>query len=342
MGMLIEGRWTDTDQIIINGAYKRQASIHNQDIAPDTIKSIGEAPERFHLIASLSCPWSHRAMIVRQLKQLQNFIPIHIAGGQRIQGYPINDGKPWIVPGSRRSIVHLHQLYTLSNPMHTGRPTVPVLWDSHTQTIISDESAKIIRAFDAVQLIDHDFDFTLLPKNLITEIDGFNTRIYQNLSNAVYKAGFAESQTAYDEAVQHVFETLNQLEEHLAQHRYLLGSIITEADWRLFPTLVRFDIVYFKHHNCSQHRLIDYANLWAYARDLYAWQGVAKTINFDIIHSSSYENDVKNSNTHIIPVIPETDWLAPHGRDILGPAQLTLRSGEIVNIDPATLNIIHA
>ena len=329
MAMLIDGVWSETDEIIKNGVYVRQQSIHDDEINDETIFTISSQPGRFSLIASWSCPWSHRVMLIRRLKGLDDHMPLHMTGGKRIQGYPANFGKKWKVPGTNNTIIHLHQLYCLNNPQHTGRPTVPVLWDSQEHKIISDESAKIMRAFDAITLTNtkNHLNLTFVPQHLVEEINTINEIIYINLSNGVYRSGFAESQQAYDEAVDQVFNMLEELENHLAESRYLFGEIITESDLRLFPTLVRFDLDYFLHSRCSIRRLVDYPNLWAYARDLYSIKGVAETIDFDAINMSNHRD--KN----VISRMPITDWLESHGREKFGSAKITLKSGGYVSAE---------
>ncbi len=333
MAMLVSGMWSEIDQIIEDGKYVRQISVHNDKICDRIITSISECPGRFHLIASWSCPWSHRTMLMRQLKGLEDYIPLHMTGGEKVEGYSANFGNPWSVPGADTSIIHLHQLYTFNNPHHTGRPTVPILWDSQEQKIVSDESAKIMRALNSVKIASFSSvcraNYTLVPAALANEIDIINDRIYQKLSNGVYRAGFAQSQSAYDIAVSQVFDMLDELEQHLADKRYLMGAVITEADWRLFPTLLRFDIDYFVHSRCSRRRLVDYTNLWAYARDLYAWKGVAQTINLEAIHLSNY------SGEDIVAEMPSIDWAALHGRERLGTRKVTLWSGKTAAlVDP--------
>lgn len=335
MGMLIDGRWSEEDRVIQDGAYRRPAGGFDGEIDAATVTALRMAPGRFHLIASMSCPWSHRAMLVRRLKGLQGCIPMQIAGGERVQGYPANGGDSWAVPGADTTIVHLHQLYALSDPTFTGRVTVPVLWDAQEQRIVSNESAKIIRAFDAAT--GERPDFTLVPDTLRDAIDDLNRHLYEGLSNAVYRAGFAEAQSAYDAAVTEVFETLNGLETRLSDQRYLHGAAITESDWRLFPTLVRFDAIYHVLFRCARRRLIDYPALWAYARDLYGWAGIAETVDFDIMRAASYRSDRTNNPTGIVAVAPDVDWRAPHGRETLGPAQIMRRTGESIVIDPTTL-----
>ena len=335
--MVIDGRWTGQDRVIEAGAYVRPKSVYDRELAAADLAALAATPGRFHLIASHSCQWSHRALIARQIKRLAKAIPVHIAYGPRVEGYAVNGGTEWIVPGTDEKIVHLHQLYTLSDPGYTGRSTVPILWDSEKRWIVSNDSAAIMRAFDAVRLDHHDPDFTLLPEQLRSAIDAINEDIYHRLANGVYRAGFAERQDAYEEAVVQVFDTLGDLDERLSRQRYLLGPTITEADWRLFPTLVRFDAIYYVLHKCCKRRLIDYPHLWDYARDLYAWWGIAETVNFEAMREASYKNDTSTNPRGIVGIAPDADWQAPHGREVLGPAQVALRSGEVMTIDPVTL-----
>ncbi|MCH8930127.1 MAG: glutathione S-transferase C-terminal domain-containing protein [Proteobacteria bacterium] len=331
MGMLREGQWIEDEAVIAAGTYVRQASVFNQAIGIDVIEAIAAEPGRFHLIASQSCPWSHRTMLFRTLKNLSDVIPLHILYGPRVEGYAANGGADWTVPGTDKTIRHLHQLYSLSEANYTGRVTVPILWDSKRRQIVSNESAAIIRGFDAVRPANGQLDFTLVPGQLKSAIDCINEEIYKGLSNGVYRAVFAERQEAYDLAVQQVFRTLEDLNARLASQRYLLSSTITEADWRLFPTLMRFDAVYYVQHRCSYRRLVDYPDLWAYARDLYAWQGVAETLDLDDMRKASYANEPHG----IVAIAPDADWHAPHGREALGSARIALRSSKDVKVDPA-------
>lgn len=337
MGMVVEGRWTEQDRIIEAGAFVRPTSVYDNDLTSADIAALGSEPGRFHLIASHSCQWSHRALITRQLKGLTDAVPVHIAHGPRVQGYAANGGAGWVVPGTDRKIVHLHQIYTLGDAAYTGRSTVPILWDSATRRIASNDSAAIMRGLDAVRPDGGTADFTLLPDPLRPEIDAVNADIYEGLCNGVYRAGFAERQDAYDEAVGRVFATLDILEARLADRRYLLGSTITEADWRLFPTLVRFDAIYHVLHKCCRRRLVDYPHLWAYARDLHAWRGVALTVDFDAMRQASYTSDTSANANGIVAIAPDANWRAPHGRQALGPARVALRSGAAVEVEPTTL-----
>lgn len=336
MGMVIDGRWSDEDRVIEDGAYRRAPGHFGQDIPSGVIDGLRAEPGRYHLIASMSCPWSHRAILSRQLKGLVADVPLHLAGGARVEGYPANGGAPWRIPGTDRDIVHLHQLYTLSLPDYTGRVTVPILWDSRMLRIVSNESARIMRAFDASPA-PGGLDYTLVPDALLAVIDTLNVQIHNGLSNAAYRAGFAESQAAYDVAVTDVFDTLDSLEARLATRRYLLGPVITESDWRLFPSLVRFDIIYYLFSRCTLRRLVDYPNLWAYARDLFSWASVADTVDFDAIRRAAYVDDPEGNPFGIMAIAPDIDWRAPHGREQLGPAEVALRSGGRQAVEPSRL-----
>jgi putative glutathione S-transferase len=272
-------------------------------------------------------------MIVRAVKGLERLVPLHVAGGPRVEGYALDAGRPWRVPGSDRELIHVHQLYALAEPRYTGRSTVPLLWDSQTLTIVSNESAKIMRALDAVDS-PSGAGFTLTPADRSSEIEDLNRGVAQGLSEAVYQAGFAQAQAPYDAAVSEVFARLDELEVRLTSNRYLLGGEITEADLRLFPTLVRFDAVYHVLHRCSRRKLVEYPHIWAYARDLFAWRGVASTVDFAQIRQGAYRNDVTNNPFGVVAIAPDQDWTAPHGRDALGPARVALRSGTRVAVDP--------
>lgn len=335
MGMLIEGRWTDVDGSNVDGHFVRPDSALSGKLDDVAGRLLGQ-PGRYHLIASLSCPWSHRTLLVRALKGLKSCVPLQIAGGARAEGYAVASGALWTVPGSDLHIRHVHELYTLSDPGYSGRATVPALWDSHAERIVSNESAQIIRAFDAADA-GVEGAFTLNPSALRNRIDALNADVYSGLSNAVYRAGFAQRQDAYDDAVDSVFATLDRLEKRLASSRYLFGQVITEADWRLFPTLVRFDAVYHGHFKCSRRRLVDLPHLWAYARDLYAWRGVAATVDFAAIREGYYFNDRNINPFGIVAAAVDADWSAAHGRDRFGPARVALVSGREVEIEPATL-----
>ncbi len=322
MGMLIKGAWVDdADLTIEDGAFVRAGSAFDRDLPPSMIGKLMSAPERYTLIASFSCPWSHRALLVRSLKGLDPHLPLMTAREPRIEGYAL-DGQEVMARLGLRNVAHLHQLYALSDPDHSGRVTVPVIWDNDKKQIVSNDSGRIMRALDAA---DGEAGFTLVPTEQQSEIDTLNEAIHARLANAVYRAGLAQKQEAYDAAVDEVFETLRQLESRLAVDRFLFGCHVTETDVRLFATLVRFDAVYATHFRCTRRRLVDHPNLWAYARDLYAWPGVAETVEFDTILRGYYINDGDNNPHHIIADRPEADWHEPHGRHRFGAAQIWSR-----------------
>ena len=330
MGMLVDGRWTDKDRTIRDGAYVRAPSPFAEPLGDGVIRAIADEPGHFHLIASPSCPWSHRATLARTIKRLGGLVPLHIAHGPRTQGYRLGTrDAPWTVPGTDRAIEHLHELYALADPAYTGRATVPVLWDAGERRIVSNESTEILRGLDRVRATGG-LDWTLRPEALAGRIDALSADMQAHLSNAVYRAGKARRQDAYEEAVGEVFATLDQLEARLAQSRFLHGSVLTESDLRLWPTLARFDAVYHGHFKCARRRLTDYPNLWAYARDVHAWPGVAATFDEPAIRAAYYGED-RDLNPHcIVSVAPDIDWDAPHGRERLGEASVALREGGTV------------
>ena len=317
MGMLIEGRWSEDEREIADGCYHRASSVYAGDISAELADGLTQGHGRYWLIASMSCQWSQRTLITRGLKSLQDRIPLQIAFGPRLQGYAVNGGKDWQLPGSNNRIQHLHQLYSQSDAGYTGSVTVPLIWDSLEQRILSNESARIQRAFDA---LPDAADLQLVPSSLVDEIDALNADIHANFSNAVYEAGFAQSQAAYDDAVDRVFCQMDRLEARLSRQRFLFGDVFTEADVNLFSTLVRFDSVYYLLHRCSKRRLVDYPNLWAYSRDLYSWPEIAATVDFDVIRQGSYQNDTQNNPFRIVAAAPQADWSAPQQRAQSGGA----------------------
>jgi putative glutathione S-transferase len=272
---------------------------------------------RYHLYVSLACPWAHRTLIFRKLKKLEDMIDVsvvhHFMGDQ---GWTFETDEA--ATGDRLfGADRLHQIYTRAKSDYTGRVTVPVLWDKKTGTIVSNESSEIIRmfnsAFDGLTGDTQDF----YPEALRAEIDAVNERVYDTVNNGVYKSGFATTQEAYEEAVTPLFETLDWLEERLSRQRYLVGDRITEADWRLFTTLVRFDPVYVGHFKCNIRRIADYPNLSAYTRELYQMPGVAGTVNMHHIKAHYYGSHETINPTRIVPAGPDIDFSEPHGRDRL-------------------------
>jgi putative glutathione S-transferase len=303
-----------------NGDFVRQASGFRHWVTADGRPGpSGEggfpaAPGRYHLYVSYACPWAHRTLIVRVLKGLEGVIPVSVV-------HPLMPAESWVFgdyPGATPDRVHgfraLHQLYDLSDPGFDGLVTVPVLYDSERRVIVNNESSEIIRmlnsAFDAWGRPDVD----LYPVPLRAEIDAINALVYENVNNGVYCAGFATTQGAYEAAYDRLFDTLDVLEARLARQPCLVGDRPTEADWRLFTTLVRFDAVYHGHFKCNRRRLVDYPHLWAYTRALYQVPGVAGTVNMDHIKLHYYGSHRGINPTGIVPKGPELDFGAPHGR----------------------------
>jgi putative glutathione S-transferase len=322
MGLLVEGVWRDQwyDTKSTGGRFVRQDSAFRNWITPDGSPGPtgeGDFPAeagRYHLYVSLACPWAHRTLIFRRLKGLVDAIGVSVVHwhmGER--GWELREA-PGATGDRLYGSRYLHEIYTRAKPDYTGRVTVPVLWDKERETIVNNESAEIIRmlnsAFDRVGAMGPDF----YPAPLRTEIDRINAKVYDRVNNGVYRAGFATTQDAYEEAVSALFETLDELEGRLARQRYLAGDRITEADWRLFTTLARFDAVYVGHFKCNLKRLVDYPNLWAYARELYQVPGVAETVDFRHIKRHYYGSHKTVNPTGIVPLGPIVDWSEPHGR----------------------------
>lgn len=322
MGLLIEGvwhdRWYDTEKT--GGRFVRQDSqFRNWVTADGSAGPTGKAgfkaeSDRYHLYVSYACPWAHRTLIFRALKGLEEMIPVSVVHWLMAEnGWTFESGEG-VIPDPINNASFLHEVYTKANPTYTGRVTVPVLWDKQTNAIVCNESSEIIRmlnsAFDEVGALPGDY----YPPDLREEIDALNARIYPNVNNGVYKAGFATTQEAYEEAIAPLFETLAWLDERLSQGRYLTGDRLTEADWRLFTTMVRFDPVYVGHFKCNLKRVVDYPNLWGYIRDLYQVPKVAETVNFQHIKGHYYESHKTINPTGVVPLGPEIDFTAPHNR----------------------------
>ena len=322
MGLLVDGVWHDEwyDTKSTGGRFMRQDSAFRNWVTPDG--SPGPTGQggfkaergRYHLYVSLACPWAHRTLIVRKLKGLEDAIGLSVVHWLMLEkGWTFAAG-PGVVPDPNLGAHYLYEVYAAARPDYTGRVTVPILWDKETRTIVNNESAEIIRmlnsAFDGVGAAPGD----LYPENLRPEIDALNARIYDRVNNGVYKAGFATRQDAYEEAVRPLFETLDEIDERLTTRRYLCGEHITEADWRLFTTLVRFDAVYVGHFKCNLRRIADYANLSGYLRDLYQQPGIAATVNMQHIKGHYYESHRTINPTGIVPAGPLIDFDAPHER----------------------------
>jgi putative glutathione S-transferase len=328
MGLLVDGQWRDAwPQAESTGGrfVRKDAAFRNwitADGAAGPTGSGGFKAEagRYHLYVSLACPWAQRTLILRMLKRLEDKISVSVVHWLMLaDGWTFAEG-PGTVPDAVNHAAFLHQIYTAADPHYTGRVTVPVLWDKQRKTIVNNESSEIVRmlntAFDGIGAAPGDY----YPAALRAEIDAVNGRIYETLNIGVYKAGFATSQAAYEAAVIPLFDALDWLEGRLADRRFLVGDRLTEADIRLFPTLIRFDAVYFGHFKCNLRRIADYANLSAYTRDLYQWPGIAETVNFEHIRRNYYESHRSINPSGIVPVGPVQDFTAPHGRDRLSAA----------------------
>ena len=322
MGLLVEGIWHDQwyETKKSGGKFVRdKAGFRNWVTADGSAGLSGEAgfkaeAGRYHLYISHACPWAHRTMIFRAIKGLEEVISISVVNWvMKENGWTFEAGEG-VIPDPIHNAQFMYQVYTAAKPDMSGRVTVPVLWDKHQNTIVSNESSEIIRmfnsAFDEVGAKQSNY----YPPALQNEIDGFNERIYHSVNNGVYKSGFATTQEAYEEALIPLFDCLDWLDSILDNKRYLTGDKITEADWRLFTTLVRFDPVYVGHFKCNLKRIADYKNLPGYIRELYQVDGVAETVHMDHIKGHYYESHKTINPTGIVPMGPEIDYLAPHGR----------------------------
>jgi len=323
MGMLVNGEWSQKwyDTAETGGTFVRStAAFRNWITADGAAGPSGEggfAAEsgRYHLYVSHACPWAHRTLIFRALKGLKEHIGVSVVHPDMLSdGWSFDTDFPGATGDTLYGLPFARDIYLKADPRISGRVTVPILWDRQRETIVSNESSEIIRmfnsAFDGITGNDADF----WPEDLRAAIEPVNARIYDTLNNGVYKSGFATTQAAYDEAVVPLFETLDWLEHRLGANRYLMGDRITEADWRLFTTLLRFDKVYHGHFKCNRRRIVDYPDLWAYTRELYQWPAVAETVHFDhIVRHYHYSHDTINPY-RIFPIGPDIDFDAPHGR----------------------------
>lgn len=323
MGLLIDGEWKDQwyDTESTGGKFKRDAArFRNWITADGSAGPSGEGgfkaeSERYHLYVSYACPWAHRTLIFRALKGLEAHIGISVVHPDMLgEGWEFRTDFEGATGDKLHGADYLRDIYLKAQPDMTGRVTVPILWDKLRETVVSNESSEIIRmlnsAFDGITGNTDDY----WPKEMRDAIEEVNARVYDTVNNGVYKAGFATSQKAYDEAVVPLFDSLDWLEDRLGQHRYIVRDRITEADWRLFTTLIRFDLVYHLHFKCNRARIVDYPNLWGYLRELYQWPGVAETVRFDhFVRHYHYSHDMINPN-RIIPINPQPDFNAPHGR----------------------------
>ncbi|NWA04773.1 glutathione S-transferase family protein [Pseudomonas gingeri] len=324
MGLLVEGRWHDQwYESSKDGAFQREQAQRRHwvtaDGKPGPSGEGGFTAEagRYHLYVSLACPWAHRTLILRKLKGLENLIDVSVVSWLMLENgwtFDQNHGSS----GDRLDqLAFMHQRYTADSADYTGRVTVPVLWDKKLQLIVSNESAEIIRMFNSAfdGLTGNRLDF--YPEALRGLIDSWNERIYPAVNNGVYRAGFATSQGAYEAAFDDVFAELDHLERQLAEHRYLAGEYLTEADVRLFTTLIRFDAVYHGHFKCNLRRIADYPNLSNWLRELYQWPGVAETVDFAHIKGHYYASHRTINPTGIVPKGPAQDFMAEHDRERL-------------------------
>lgn len=308
MGMLVDGTWqNDADRTMRAGAYRREPSPLVTVIDADVRRALGAEPQRFVLVASASCPWSHATVIALVLSGLSDAVPVQNAGGPRVEGYGLLPDGP--LSGSR-AVRHVHQLYSMTDPAYTGRATVPLLWDRQRETVLSNSSADIILAFDAAGPGPD-----LRPEPLSGDIDRLTAEIFDGLANAVYRAGMAERQDEYDLAADRVFATLDRLEQRLGDRRFLFGPALTTADIRLFATLVRFDTVYATHFRCTRKRLVEYPALWRFTRRIYRMPGIRQTVDFDQIRFGYYVNDGRHNPFQIIGQQPDIDWDSTEGLD---------------------------
>lgn len=322
MGLLVDGEWHDQwyDTKKSDGKFVRDQAGFRNWITPDgSAGSSGDSGfkaevGRYHLYVSHACPWAHRTMIFRSLKGLEDMISVSVVNWlMKENGWTFEEGSG-VIPDPINHATYMHQIYTAAKPDMSGRVTVPVLWDKKQNMIVSNESSEIIRmfnsAFDEIGATEGDY----YPKALRKEIDAINARVYDTVNNGVYRSGFATTQEAYEEAVVPLFQSLDWLDGILEKNRYLTGDQITEADWRLFTTLIRFDPVYVGHFKCNLKRIADYRNLPGYIRELYQIEGVAETVHMDHIKGHYYESHLTINPTAVVPMGPELDYTAPHGR----------------------------
>ena len=316
MGRLVDGEWKDQwyDTKSTGGRFVRKSTQFRDRVTADGSSGLKAESGRYHLYVSYACPWAHRTLIYRKLKGLEDHISVSVVNPLMLEHGWTFEPADGVVPDPIQDAQYLHQIYTAAKPDYSGRVTVPVLWDKETGTIVNNESSEIIRMFD------WQFDDVgasgprFCPPELESDIDAVNTFVYGSINNGVYKCGFATTQEAYEEAVKKLFAALGQIDLRLSGSRYLVGETLTEADWRLFTTLLRFDPVYVGHFKCNIKRLVDYPNLWAYTRELYQVPGVAETVNFDHIKDHYYRSHHSINPTGVVPAGPDIDFTEPHRR----------------------------
>lgn len=334
MGLLVEGVWTDQgyDTASTRGRFVRQASRFRRWVTadggpgPDGEPGLPAEAGRYHLYVSLACPWAHRTLIFRALKGLADVVSVSVVD-------PVMGPEGWVfgeAPGATADMVNgkrrLSEIYVLADPRYTGRVTVPVLWDKQQGTIVNNESADIIRMLNSAFARFTEDRADYCPQALRAEIDAINAFVYDAVNNGVYKAGFATTQDAYEEAVAALFAALDEIDARLSRQRYLVGEHLTEADWRLFTTLIRFDAVYVGHFKCNLRRIADDPSLSNYLRELYQVPGVAGTVDFDHIKRHYYASHRHINPTGIVPLGPALDFAAPHDRERF-PGRVAVTNG---------------
>ncbi len=314
MGLLVDGEWKDEwyDTKSTGGAFVRKDSSFRDWVRADGSTAFAPEAGRYHLYVSLACPWAHRALIMRKLKKLESAIGLSVVNFlMREKGWCFSED----LPDHENGKSCLHQVYTLADPKCTGRVTVPVLWDRQKKTIVNNESAEVMRMLNSEFNAIGDASVDFYPEALRSEIDEVNEWIYTGINNGVYRCGFATTQEAYEEAFHKLFAALDEVDERLATKRYLVGDQITEADWRLFTTLVRFDAVYVGHFKCNLRRIADYSHLSGYLRELYQVPGIDETVDFAHIKNHYYQSHLQINPTGVVPLGPELDLLRAHERD---------------------------
>jgi len=317
MGMLVEGTWFEDDPLPrdAGGAFLRPDSSFRDRVTRDGSSGFKAAAGRYQLVTAPSCPWAHRTVLIRKLKRLDGAIPLLESDLPKGEGWAYSRGFDALAP--KDGVLHVHQVYTAAKPDFTGRATVPVLWDREKRTIVNNESSEIIRMLNAEFDEFGDPGLDLYPPALRPQIDQINAFVYDTINNGVYRCGLSKSQAAYAEAFGKLFAAFDELESRLGRQRWLVGNRFTEADLRLFPTLVRFDTVYYVLFKCNKRRLTDYHHLWNYTREIYQMPGVAETVDFPKIKLGYYGGMRHINPNGILPLGPELDFAAPHDRALL-------------------------
>jgi putative glutathione S-transferase len=321
MGYLDRGVWRDErhEARTVGGEFIRKESQFRAWVTADGSSGFPAEAGRYHLYVSVACPWAHRTLIFRELKGLGDAIAVSNVDPLVLeQGWSFSDA-PGCVPDTVNGLRHLHEVYTRARPDYSGRVSVPVLWDRKTATIVNNESSEIIRMLNGeFNAFARRPDLDFYPLDLRAEIETINTLVYENINNGVYRCGFAITQAAYERAFDALFAALDAIETRLSRSRYLAGGRVTEADWRLFTTLVRYDAVYFGHFKCNLHRIAEYPNLSNYLRELYQVPGIAGTVNMDHIKRHYYGSHRRLNPSGIVPKGPLLDFMAPHDRERFG------------------------